>query len=164
MFEFFFGNKKKHRPLYLIDGDSVCNETWVYDDVLGTSEVVFVRMKEPTHQGPSVIRDRPEVTPVYLSTKEYRPGKEVADKFIGILLQKAVTDGYREINIVSRDADMIDTARMVINLNEFPVKTRINIIMPMLNKPAKGIDYSPSILENVEMRVYRVKPKMTKIQ
>lgn len=149
--------KKKFRDLYIIDGDNCGKDTWVYDPVLGSAEVVYVAWLGGDCAQPKVVKSRPELQ--YTGLRGFRAGKEIADKYIAVLLQKAISSGYTNINIVSRDADMIDIARMVMIANTFDVKTNINIIMPNLGKVPLGVDFSDIVGKNVTMKIFRVKQK-----
>ena len=151
----FFSKQEKKR-LFIVDGDGCTPHTWVYEDVLGTSEVYVVRHTQSYFSKPKILDAYPEIIDVPLTG--YRTSKETVDKYIGLMIQKAVSDGYRDINIVSRDCDMIDMARMLIDINP-DKKFTINIIMPNQKTLAKGTDLNCYRVGDAKMSVYLVKQK-----
>lgn len=151
----FFSKQEKKR-LFIVDGDGCTPHTWVYEDVLGTSEVYVVRHTQSYFGKPKILDAYPEIIDVPLTG--YRTSKETVDKYIGLMIQKAVSDDYCDINIVSRDCDMIDMARMLIDINS-DKKFTINIIMPHQKQLAKDTDLSSQVAGLAKSNVYLVKKK-----
>lgn len=75
---------------------------------------------------------------IYL--RGYRAGKEVTDKFIGAMIQKAVSEGYREITVVSGDYDFVDIFKMALALN--PDAIGLTFRMIVLGVHTNSKDYS----------------------
>jgi uncharacterized LabA/DUF88 family protein len=75
---------------------------------------------------------------IYL--RGYRSGKEVTDKFIGASIQKAVSEGYKEITVVSGDYDFVDIFKMALALN--PDVIGLTFRMIVLGGHTNSKDYS----------------------
>lgn len=146
--------KKSKKKLFLVDGDSCISDTWVYVDVLGSSEVYVFHNVTENQQKPKVIRNLPEVN--YIPVEGFKGSKETVDKLIGIMAQKAISEGYCEINIVSKDCDFPDIARLLAGVNP-ESNTIINVIIPEVKVLAKNVSYQNTIHGNVSVRVYRIK-------
>ena len=149
--------RKKFKPLFLVDGDSCIKDTWVYLDVLGSSEVYVVHNALGSNK-PKLLSKLPEVN--YLPFNEFRSSKESTDKIIAILAQKAIDAGYTDINLVSKDGDFADIAKMLAGVNtNIGHLVNINVLLPEVRDRAKYVDYTPSVHGNIFVRVYWIKRK-----
>lgn len=158
MFNFKFSFASTKKKLFIIDGDCCLYDTWAYESVLGNSEAYFVFIKSEIANLPKELLRYPELVPVPLLG--YRTSKETVDKYIAMLLQKAIVDGYTDINIVSKDFDMLDIVDMAIDINSPEKFVRINVIMPNItNGIAKSADLGQKVSHNFEKNVYLVKRK-----
>lgn len=144
------------KPIFFVDGDSCIKDTWVYLDVLGSSEVYILHNADSGNNMPKLLRDLPEVN--YIPFSEFRASKESADKLIGILAQKAISSGYTDINLVSKDCDFPDIAKMVAGVNsDCKQKVTVRVLLPEIKDRAKGVDYQNSVHGNVTVMVYWIK-------
>lgn len=150
---------KSKKKLIIVDGDSCLRDTWVYEDILGSSEVYIVRHTQEGFNQPKLIAKYPEIIDVPLIG--YRTSKETVDKYIAMMIQKAVSDGYKDISVISRDCDMVDIGKMAIDSNDGK-KFKISIVMPDQKTLAKGTDIRSYEVDGRTLCVYLVKRSLVK--
>ena len=156
MFDLFKKPIPKKKKLIIVDGDCCLNDVWVYEDVLGSSEVYVIKFKSNKKDNPpKVLNKYPEIQLVELV--DYRGSKETVDKYIAVLLQKAVSGGYADINIISTDYDMVDISHMIMDVNEPKEHVTINVVMPYASKSKMSL--ASKHKQNFTTNVYRVKRK-----
>lgn len=158
MFSFL---KPKKKPIYLVDGDCCSTQTWLLWQVVDIAEVyVVVNVDDAVNTNSKLkpLRNNGLINEVKVGM--FRAGKETVDKTIGMMAQKAICDGYTEINLVSLDYDFIEMARILGGLNHESVNdtVRINVIMPHQNKSCK-VNTQPSQHGKISVNVYRVREK-----
>lgn len=110
-------------------------------------ETHLVRTLRGEENPPKILSKSSEkINKIYL--RGLTTGKETTDKFIGAYIQKAITDGYKEITVVSMDYDFIDIFKMAIQLNPQVDNVTFRIIVPdvpnqtgrLYNSEVKGIE------------------------
>ena len=69
-----------------------------------------------------------EINKVYL--RGYATGKEVTDKYIAGMIQKAVADGYNHITVISSDYDFIDIFKMAVEISPELKNSTMRLIVP----------------------------------
>lgn len=141
----FFRKKK----IAFIDGDQPIHQTLkAYHKYVANTgtETHFIRVKDQAHNEPKAIRKEKEINRIYLSGLTAK--KEVTDKFIGAYIQKAVSEGYREITVISNDYDFIDMFKMAIQIDENATKVTFRMIIPKAMGRAAEL---PEKLLNIEI-------------
>ena len=140
---------RKEKRIAFLDGDQPIPAILSAFDryVKGTkTQTYLIRLQPAKHDEPKSLRNiDPDINKVYL--QGYRTGKEATDKFIGQWIQKALTDGYTHITVVSSDYDFIDTFKMCAQLNDVEEIT-FRLIVSM---HAEQIDKYKSKVTNVEI-------------
>lgn len=110
---------RKEKRIAFLDGDQpLAGMMRAYDlHVKGTNtETHLVRLLQDGNEPKCLRKIDPKINKMYL--QGYRTGKEATDKFIGQWIQKALTEGFNHITVVSSDYDFIDTFKMCAQLNE----------------------------------------------
>jgi hypothetical protein len=108
---------------------------------------------------PKVLKDMVDVN--YIGFTEFRSSKEASDKIIGMMAQKAISSGYTDIYLVSKDCDFPDIARMLAGLNsDCKNIVKLNVIMPEVKNRAKNVNYSNTNHGNISVYVYWIKRKL----
>ena len=157
MFNLFKPTRKK---LVIVDGDCISSDLYILDHMTGVAECYFVRQGH-LQTFPKQVKNRSDYSLVPLVG--YRLGKEVVDKYIGLMIQKAVDSGAVEITILSADYDFIDTVRMIVDISSPKNRVRINIVIPI--RPNQSIPSRVSVgsysTKDFDVNIYRVKPKKT---
>jgi hypothetical protein len=144
LFKQWFGAPKR---IAFLDGDQpLPGILHAYDKYLKGTETHLVRLKDDSAGEPKVLRGKHGFNKIYLSG--YKAGKEVTDKFIGAYIQKAVTDGYQFITVVSSDYDFIDTFKMAVVLNPEASKLTFRMIVPNARGVLKEM---PDRVMNIEI-------------
>jgi len=104
------------KKIAFIDGDQgIPQLVSAYHTHLVGTETHLVKMLREGDNEPHLLRKEHDFNKVYL--RGYTVGKEVVDKFIGAYIQKAVSDGYTHITVVSNDYDFVDIFKMTAKLN-----------------------------------------------
>jgi hypothetical protein len=127
----FFSNwfKPKAKSIAFLDGDNpLPGIIAAYDKYLKGTETHMVRARETGSGEPRILRGEHGFNKIYLTG--YTAGKEITDKFIGAYIQKAVSDGYTEITVVSSDYDFIDTFKMAVVLDPAAANVTFRMIIP----------------------------------
>lgn len=88
-----------------------------------------------------------DVNKIYLVG--YSKGKEVVDKFIGAYIQKALSDGYTDITVVSSDYDFIDIFKMALVLNP-TIDNNVSFRM-IIPKPKGRLAALPTKVCNIDV-------------
>jgi hypothetical protein len=94
-------------------------------------ETHLIRQQTYDANEPKVLRELDQglgIDKIYL--RGYKTGKEVTDKFIGAYIQKSITEGYREITVVSSDYDFIDVFKMAVQMDSSAAKITFRLIVP----------------------------------
>jgi uncharacterized LabA/DUF88 family protein len=140
---------KKEVPIKRIaylDGDQGITEVVnAYHKYLHNTETHLVRVG----CAPKALRHEKGFNKIYL--QGYRKGKEVTDKFIGASIQKAVTDGYKEITVVSGDYDFIDIFKMAIQINPSITDVTFRMIVPSNHQNSKDHTVQNSSIQIIKM-------------
>lgn len=148
MFNFlnFFRKPKK---IAFIDGDQAIHQVLnAYDKyVAGTgTETHFIRMKEEGHNEPKALRKYKDLNRIFLAGMTAK--KEVVDKFIGAYIQRAVSEGYKEITVISSDYDFIDIFKMAVQVDPNASKVTFRMIIPKAQGRAAEL---PTKMLNIEI-------------
>ena len=128
----FFRSATQTKTVAYIDGDQdVPAAIDAYSKYIKgtTKEVYFVRAG--SGNDPKSLRRSPhynELTKIRL--KGFASKKEITDKYITALIQKAVTEGYGHITVVSSDYDFIDIFKMAMILNPQASNVTFRMIVP----------------------------------
>ena len=133
--------KKSVKKIAFLDGDqSLPLLIDVHSKHLKGVETHLVRSRQADQGEPRPLRKlNPEINKIYLSG--YSPGKEVSDKFITGYIQKAISESYQEIIVVSSDFDFIDIFKMTLQLNPDKSGIKMKLIVPQGR--GKILDYVP---------------------
>lgn len=119
---------KTDRKIAFLDGDQpLPGIIAAYDTYLKGIETHLVRAKTPNSGEPHILRNV-KFNKIYL--EGYTTRKEITDKFIGAYIQKALSDGYTHITVVSSDYDFIDTFKMAVMLNPSATNVAFRMIVP----------------------------------
>ncbi len=136
------------RKIAFIDGDqNIENALAAYDRYVANTntETHFVKMAPAHHNEPKAVRHRDDLNRVYL---EFAPGKEVVDKFIAGYIQRAVSEGYTHITVISNDYDFIDIFKMSVKINQHANEVTFRIIAP---RPQGKLKDAPANIANIEV-------------
>lgn len=141
----FFRKKK----IAFIDGDQPLHQVLkAYNKYIANTgtETHLIRIKEEQHNEPKALRNVSGVNKIYLSGMTAK--KEVTDKFIGAYIQRAVSEGYREITVISNDYDFIDIFKMAVQVDSAAAKVTFRMIMPKAQ--GRAVDL-PAKMLNIEV-------------
>jgi hypothetical protein len=123
--------RKPQKQIVFIDGDQgIPGIIAAYHKyVKGTGiETHMVRQIPSGQNPPKIFQDLGEMNKVFLNG--YTQGKEITDKFIGASIQKAVTDGYTHITVISSDYDFIDIFKMAVMIDPNAQNVTFRMIIP----------------------------------
>lgn len=110
------------------------------------TETHFVKCHTVGHLPPKAVRDHDEINQIYLSG--FTGKKEVTDKYIGAMIQQAITDGYNHITVISADYDFIDIFKMAVMINPAAAEITFRMIAP----GAQGrVAQLPDHIANIEI-------------
>lgn len=142
------------KKIAFIDGDQelrgLLNAYHKY--IAGTdTETHLIRLKSDKAAEPKVLRHVENINKIYLSG--FTQGKEVVDKFITGFIQKAVSDGYTHITIVSSDYDFIDIFKMAVRIDPRASEVTFRMIVPFAQ--GRMID-TPAQISNIEILKVKV--------
>lgn len=141
----FFRNKK----IAFIDGDqdihALLRSYRKYVANTGT-ETHFIRMKDEGSLEPKIMRNVTDMNKIYLSGMTKK--KEAVDKFIGAYIQRAVSEGYAEISVISSDYDFIDIFKMAVQIDPRAMNITFRMIVP---RPEGRLDELPEKVMNIEI-------------
>lgn len=138
----------KVRKIAFIDGDqSIERALAAYDEYVANTgtETHFVKMAPSGHNEPKAIRHRDDINRVYL---QGTAGKEVVDKFIAGYIQRAVTEGYTHITVISGDYDFIDIFKMAAQIDSAANNITFRMIIP---KALGRLATLPAQIKNIEI-------------
>ena len=141
--------QKSQKRIVFIDGDQgIPNLISAYQKyVKGTgTETHLIRQIQGGVNPPRALRNMTELNPVYLHG--YTSGKEIVDKFIGASIQKAISDGYIHITVISSDYDFIDIFKMAVMVD--PSATNVSFRMIIPNPTGRLVDLGDKIA-NIEI-------------
>lgn len=142
----FFNRKRK---IAFIDGDqpipTMLNAYNKYLKNTGT-ETHFVRLKNEVHGEPKALRKINDFNKIYLSGMTTK--KEVVDKFIGAYIQRAVSEGYKEITVISSDYDFIDIFKMAVQIDPRASNVSFRMIVPFAQGKLMEV---PEQIMNIEI-------------
>jgi hypothetical protein len=123
-------NNYKDGSIAFIDGDQPMIQilkSYEYHLKPENIKTHFVSLRQADTNPPNILKKYPELTINFLTG--FSRGKEVTDKFIAMLIQKAINDGYKEIFVLSSDHDFIDIFKMAISINEC-IEINLILIVP----------------------------------
>jgi len=121
---------KKEKRIAFIDGDQDLQQLMnAYNKhIVGTdTQTHFIRAGAYVKE-PKLLKNLPEINKIYL--QGFRRGKEITDKYIGAFIQKAISDGYNHITVISSDYDFIDIFKMAIILDKRSEELTFRMIVP----------------------------------
>jgi len=120
------------KKIAFIDGDQPLPE------VLAAYEQYVANTSTETHlvrafsggKPPRILTkdEHKEINKVYL--RGYATGKEVTDKYIAAMIQKAVADGYNHITVISSDYDFLDIFKMAVQISPSLKTATMRLIVP----------------------------------
>jgi hypothetical protein len=144
----FFTKKQSIKKIAFIDGDQEHKRTlaaYLLHVVDTDTETHLIRAGSKTDV-PRAYRHHKEINQICL--KGYTSGKEIVDKYIGAYIQKAITEGYSHITVISSDYDFIDIFKMAVVLNPEACDVTFKMIVPnALGRVAK----LPAQIANIEI-------------
>lgn len=140
--------KKAPRKIAFLDGDQpIPGIIAAHQKYLKGVETHLVRLEHESRNEPILLRNiDKDINKIYL--RGYTNGKEVVDKFIGAYIQKALSDGYTDITVVSSDYDFIDIFKMAVQLNPSAAAVTFRMVIP--NGQGRVCDL-PAQLLNIEV-------------
>lgn len=150
MFKWF---KKRERRIAFIDGDQSlpdvlrAHQKYVVGTNTETHLVRLITAQPDRNSEPRILRDVVGINKIYLDG--FSTGKEVTDKFIGAYIQKAISDGYTHISVISSDYDFIDIFKLAIVLDDRASHLTFRMIVP--TKSSKRLNDMPDRLLNIEI-------------
>lgn len=139
--ECIFGKPEKViKRIAFLDGD----QSWpallrAKNQFLSGVECHFIKLVGVDQNESKELAKVKDLNKIYL--RGYKTGKEVCDKYIAAAIQKAVSDEYTEITVISSDYDFIDIFRMVVEINtDMGVMDDVSfkLILPLHQKQDKG--------------------------
>lgn len=139
----------KCKKIAFIDGDQpIPLLLKAYDEhIAGTgTETHFIRLLAKGTAEPKALRKIDSFNKIYL--EGLTSGKEVVDKFIGAYIQRAVSEGYSEITVVSSDYDFIDIFKMAVQVDPSAASITFRMIIP--RAVGRLADLPPKIM-NIEI-------------
>lgn len=151
--------KKEQLPqvkkIAFIDGDQplpvVLKAYEKYVANTGT-ETHLVRVISEGSEAPKLLRkdNTKEINKIYL--RGYASGKEITDKYIAGMIQKAVADGYNHITVISSDYDFFDIFKMSVQINPALESSTMRLIVPKAE--GKMVRVTPQVanIEVIKMR------------
>lgn len=140
---------RKPKKIAFIDGDqNIPQMLKAYTKYVANTgtETHFIKLKEENHNEPKVLKKYQDMNKIFLSGMT--SGKEVVDKFIGAYIQRAVSEGYKEITVISCDYDFIDIFKMAVRVDPNASKVTFRMIIPKAQGRACEL---PSQLLNIEI-------------
>ena len=107
----------------------------------------FVRVKDDRFKEPkSLKRFGPTLNRVFLSG--FSKGKEITDKYIAAAIQKAITDGYTHITVVSSDYDFVHIFKLAVAVEPKAVDLTFRLLVPNAQGRMKDC---PAQISNIEV-------------
>ena len=91
-----------------------------------------------------------EINKVYL--RGYATGKEVTDKYIAGMIQKAVADGYNHITVISSDYDFLDIFKMAVQINPALKTATMRLIVPHATGKMARVEAQVANVEVIKMQ------------
>lgn len=139
--------KPKTRRIAFLDGDQNLTELMAaYKYYLAGIETHLVRCHTAEQPEPRALRNEHGFSKCYLIG--YTAGKEITDKFIAAYIQRAISEGYNDITVVSNDYDFIDIFKMAVQLNPNASQINFRLITP---SPLGRVKQLPAQLVNIEV-------------
>lgn len=150
--------KKEQLPqvkkIAFIDGDQPLSEVLAaYDQyVANTGTETHLVRAETNKKPPKVLRNTKhvEINQVYL--RGYATGKEVTDKYIAGMIQKAVADGYKHITVISSDYDFLDIFKMAVRINPALKTATMRLIVPHATGKMARVESRVANVEIIKMQ------------
>jgi hypothetical protein len=140
---------RKPKKIAFIDGDQpITRSLHAYNKYVANTgtETHFVRVKDANHNEPKEIRKVQGINKIYLAGMTAK--KEATDKFIGAYIQRAVSEGYKEITVISSDYDFIDIFKMAVQVDPNASKVSFRMIIP--NAVGRATEL-PTKMMNIEI-------------
>lgn len=110
------------------------------------TEVHLVRMRLTGTNEPKRLRDiDSSIIKTYLEDVD---SAEAVDKFITAGIQRAVSDGYQEITVVSSDYGFLDIFKMITIINQDAIKIKFRLIVPVARGKLANV---PNQVMNIEV-------------
>lgn len=111
----WFRKPTQEKGCVFIDGDGGVPQLMdAFDKYAKGSEAYFVRQCSKDCE-PRIMRDREDFNKIFLAGMKTR--KEATDKFIAMMLQQKIRDGYSNFTVISSDTDFVDIFKMAIIAN-----------------------------------------------
>ena len=137
------------KKIAFIDGDQPLTEVLkaYHKHVANTgTETHLIRATTAGHGEPRQLRSENDFNKIYLEGMSGK--KEVTDKFIAGFIQKAVSDGYTHITVISSDYDFIDIFKMAVMIDPHASEVTFRIIVPHGQGRLKNL---PNQIANVQV-------------
>lgn len=147
MFNLF--NLFRRKKIAFIDGDQNVHQVLkAYEKYVANTgtETHFIQLKPEGHNEPKLLRNRSDFNKIYLAGMTAK--KEVVDKFISAYIQRAVSEGYKEITVISSDYDFIDIFKMAVQVDPNASRVTFRMIIPKAQGRAAEL---PEKLLNIEI-------------
>lgn len=121
------------RKIAFIDGDqSIPLALAAYHKYVANTgtETHLIRAMPQGDNPPKTLRtDRSkDINKIYL--RGFSVGKEVTDKYIAGMIQKAIHDGFTHITVISSDYDFIDIFKMAVQINPEAANFTFQMVVP----------------------------------
>ena len=102
------------KELIFIDGDQDANrQIATFKKISNDRKGIWIHVQRETPRKLTKVPNIEVVSVREMSAK----GKETTDKYIGIAIQKAVSEGVRKFTVISRDYDFVDIFKMIVMSN-----------------------------------------------
>lgn len=112
----WFKKEPKVKGCVFLDGDGgIPPLLRAFDKYAHGSEAYFVRQMSAPSKEPISMRVRDDMKKIYLENMKTR--KETTDKFIAMMIQQKILDGYTNFTVISGDTDFVDIFKMAIIAN-----------------------------------------------
>lgn len=145
--------KSKEKRIAFIDGDQgIHGLIHAYHTYIANTntETHFIRLRNSGGEPKGLKRLPTEVNRIYL--EGFRTGKEIVDKYIAAYIQKAVTEGYTHITIVSSDYDFFDIFKMAVLVDDRASLLTFKLIVPKAEGMIKTLPHQVANIEIIKMR------------
>lgn len=130
-----------YKKIVFIDGDQTTNDMiLIYKKYFLEDEIetIFIRFVPKGSNPPSCLKSFSHYPNFKIQLlKNFTAGKEVVDKYITALIQKAVLDGYTDINVISGDYDFVDIFRLVSMTQELKEDISFSLFIPKVPKESR---------------------------
>jgi hypothetical protein len=111
----WFRKQSQPKGCVFLDGDQGLPALMAaFDRYAKGSEAYFIRQCAKENI-PKAMEGRDDMQKIYLS--DFKARKETTDKFIAMMIQQKIKDGYTDFTVISGDTDFVDIFKMAMIAN-----------------------------------------------